>query len=183
MSLRSLAIILSLHLHISIYSPSSPHVQPYPYTAGHWHMHPYTIIAFLVHRYVSLTGFVSLPLFWRARKWKVDNQEIHFNTSPDPYRLHKGRIFTCSSFNQVNYQGQRQFRRSTRQRDASQVNNVDNCYKSRDNSYRHPTRGNCIYPIAMSTITIDCSQLSSTKQWRDRDWRERQYYLWTRTTD
>jgi len=89
----------------------------------------------------------------------------------------------CLSFSEVNYTEQRRFQRFTRQRNTLQANNVDNCYNSRDNSYTHPSRGNHIYPIATSTITIDCSQFRSTKQCSDRSWWKWPYYSWMCTTD
>jgi len=95
------------------------------------------------------------------------------------------RVLCLKTFilNQVNCQEQRQFRRCTRQRDTLEAYNVDNCYKSKDNSYRQPARGNCIRSLASSTFTFDCSRLSSTKPCRERDWWEWIYYPWTRTTD
>jgi len=111
--------------------------------------------------------------YFDEQEYEVNNSKMHCDTSPDTYRLHERWVLRLSSINQVNWQGQRQFRRCTRQRDALQVYNVDNCYKSKDNSYSHPTRGNRIRSIATSTITIGCSQLSSTKRCRERDWRER----------
>ena len=108
---------------------------------------------------------------------------MHCDTRADTYQFYERRAIRRWSFNQVNCEEQRRFWRCTRQRDAWQANNVDNSYKSRDNSYTRPTRGNRIRSIAMSTITIYCTQLSSTKWCNDRDWYERQYYPWTRTTD
>ena len=84
--------------------------------------------------------------------------------------------------NQVNYQMQRQFRRCTRQRDVLEAYNVDNCYNSKDNSYRQRTRGNRIRSIATSKITFDCSRLSSTKRCQECYQRERLFDPWTHTT-
>jgi hypothetical protein len=53
---------------------------------------------------------------------------------------------------------------------------------SRDNSYTRPTRGNYAQNIGTCTITINCCQLSSTKQCRDGGWRKRPYYPLTPTT-
>ena len=121
--------------------------------------------------------------YFDEEEYEVNNAKMQCDMSPDTYRLYERRVLRRSTLNQVNYQEQRRFRRCTRQRDALLANNVDNCYKSRDNSYTRPTRGNRIRCIATSTITIDCSQLSSTKRCKDRDWQERLYYPWTRTTD
>jgi len=121
--------------------------------------------------------------YFNEQEYEVNNSIMHCDTSPDTYRLHKRWVLGFASFNQVNWQGQRRFRRCTRQRDASLVYNVGNCYKSKENSYRHPTRGNRIWSIPTSTLTIDCSQSSSTKRCRDRDWREWLYHPWTCTTD
>jgi len=74
------------------------------------------------------------------------------DTSPDPNRLYVRRVLRHSSFNQVNCQEQRQFWRWTRQRDALQANNVDNHYRSRENSYIHPMKGNRTHPIATSQL-------------------------------
>jgi len=109
--------------------------------------------------------------------------KMRCDKSPDTYWLYMQWVLRHSSFDEVNCQEQRRFRRCTWQQDALQATNVDNCYKSRENSYTHPTKGNRKHPIATSTITIDCSQLSSTKRYRDRDWWERRYHTWTCTTD
>jgi hypothetical protein len=52
-----------------------------------------------------------------------------------------------------------------------------------ESSYTRPTKAHRIHPIATSTMTIDCSQLSCTKRCRDRDRRERLYYPFQGTTD
>jgi len=58
-SLRSLALILPIHLHVYIYTHSGPRLQLYPYAAGHWHMRPDT----------------SRPVYPRLQMWQCPLDE------------------------------------------------------------------------------------------------------------
>jgi hypothetical protein len=110
------------------------------------------------------------------QEYDVNNAKTYCDTSPDISRLHHRWALRSSLFNQV------QLRRCTRQRDTLQPT-ISTITTSRDNSYTRPNRRNRIRSIATSTITIHCSQLSSTKQCRDGGWRKRLYYPLTHMTE
>jgi len=174
-SLRSIAIISTIYLHSYIYTHWRPHLQPYRYAARRWCIFPYTIIASPVNGDVSLTGFTSLPLFWqsRIRSQQFENALQHLSGCLLITRVLSFKMFILQS-GKLTWAERISKMQSAVRRVTSQT--VDNCYKSPDNSYTHPTRGNRIRSVARSTITIDCSPLSSTKQCRDRNWWERLYY-------
>jgi len=104
MSLRSLAIILPIHLHQQLLEStyatiihSLPYVSLRSWAQAYVPLHYYRSS---VNGYNSLTGFASIPLF-RQGRIRSPPSEIHFDTSLEACRLHERRVLRSSSFNQV----------------------------------------------------------------------------------